>query len=425
MKNTNFPIIDTLSLRDELIRNKELFFKLSKTTRIKKLENPEIFDLEIEKTVNLGLKGFRSKRKCFIEHKIKEKLVYSYSNIGTIAVDKIISRYLAKIYNLKLWSRDEIMSILLHHLREPTSYGVLRLDIKNFYETINTKELLKELQKTELQLKHLSFIKSTFLKAGRGIKRGLPLSQVLSEICLQNLDEIFRQTNGIFFYARFVDDIIIIYDGKNKLDINQIKEITNFLTKYKLEFHSDNEKEFNQIIPKINKKTTYKDIKFDYLGYQFKIKNEYSQPKERQYRSVEVDLSEKTFKKFKQRLEKSFSIYHNQHITNPSQSYKLLDKRISYLTSNYRLFNQRKRVTFINGIYYGFRAINNSKGRLTELDNLLRYLIRREQNNSESYYKNDLELLNRHSFIRGFSDKSFLYFSVSSLNEIRKCWKNI
>ena len=217
----------------------------------------------------------------------------------------------------------------------------------------------------------------------------------------------------------------IIYDLKHKINIESNKEISHFLEKYKLELHIEDEKYFQKEVYKINRTKKINDINFDYLGYRFTIKNKYAPAKDRQFRLVTVDLSEKTFQKYKRRIEKSFSSYNHNYLANQVIAFTLLDKRISYLTSNYRLFNQKKRVSFINGIYYGFRAINQTDGRLKELDDYLRYFIEREKMSCHSSSKKFLDSLNKHSFTRGFKNKTFLYFSISSLKEIKNCWKDI
>ncbi len=441
MANISFPHITELSLKKELIRNRTFFLKIDKTKRSRKSTNPINLEKEIDSIVQDGIQAFNSDSIDLILRKIKGNNVYSYKNLGTKLVDKLITRYLKDYFELATPSRNDMVDVLLSHLQEPSEYRIHRLDLKKFYESINTNELLHKLKTTDLQLQHINFIKNNILlKNGYGIKRGLPLSNVLSEICLKELDSIFQETEGIFFYKRFVDDIIIISDLKKKFEVKSDPNIKSFLTKFSLDFHSDKTKFLEEDVLSFDNKNSCstatsirKHIEFDLLGYHFRVANVIKNNSRAQnyfkkngLRYLEIDLSDKTFNKIKRKLSASFSAYHKlPHYRSRITKFKLLDQRISFLTSNYRLFNQTKKVNFINGIYFGFRSVNKQK-KLLELDKYLHYLIGREKRNTSSVAeKKKLDKLNRHSFQKGFEHKIFNHFSIHLLKEIRKCWSQI
>lgn len=475
-----FPHIDFLSLRNELIHNLDFYLNIDHPIRARKVECPHEYAAKIKSIVDEGLKAFNTEFLSISSKVVKGKTVYFYTNEGTRLVDTLIGRYLRRFFQISSPSRNALIDLLLKHLQEPLPYGILRLDIKNFYESINTAELMKEITQSDLQSEHLNFIKKQFLAGGRGIKRGLSLGNVLSEVCLKKLDNIFNQIDEVILYERFVDDILIIYDCDKRdapntlLDFQSNSLIKEFLNRFTLEFHSDDAKLFNTTIPSVSeakgdKKKKEDRKEFDYLGYHFSVSNKYMEApgqtnlkkgeknsqgkkekqskKNSQLRLVEVDLSEKSFKKIEARLRRSFSSYHtsissialdprisaqvvpidNFEVSpNAFLAFKLLEKRISFLVNNYRLFNQKKKVHFINGIYFGFRAVNTLEGRLLTLDKLLSQLIWREKSNASSaFLQRELDRLNRHSFRQGFQKQIFVHFSVSSLKEIKRCWRQI
>ncbi|HBV4973744.1 TPA: hypothetical protein MDZ92_005595 [Klebsiella pneumoniae] len=46
-----------------------------------------------------------------------------------------------------------------------------------------------------------------------GLPRGISLSATLAELCLQEIDSFFLKEKDVFYYSRFVDDILIIHHG--------------------------------------------------------------------------------------------------------------------------------------------------------------------------------------------------------------------
>ena len=47
-----------------------------------------------------------------------------------------------------------------------------------------------------------------------GLPRGIDISATLSELFMADLDSEIKKIDGIFFYARYVDDIIVIYNAR-------------------------------------------------------------------------------------------------------------------------------------------------------------------------------------------------------------------
>ncbi|MDP8238975.1 MAG: reverse transcriptase domain-containing protein [Candidatus Hatepunaea meridiana] len=169
---------------------------------------------------------------------------------------------------------DEIVSEI-----ESKDYNAyLKLDVKEFYPSINHRILLDEIRKKIRKREILSLIenaisRATILKPGKGIKKtvrkgvpqGLSISNVLANIYMAPIDEEYSIANN-YKYFRYVDDILILCQIE---DIKRIKRtIINDLGKLDLEVHPENGE---------NPKTDWGIIgeggeEFNYLGYCFSHK---------------------------------------------------------------------------------------------------------------------------------------------------------
>ncbi len=122
----------------------------------------------------------------------------------------------------------------------------IKLDIENFYDTIDREILYNILESRGLNQIFLDLIKkaienptippntnktlrSTFTKK-RGIPQGLSISNILAQIYLLSLDEELKKRN--FLYLRYVDDILIL--NKGEISTFRKENIKKSLTKLKL-----------------------------------------------------------------------------------------------------------------------------------------------------------------------------------------------
>ena len=124
-------------------------------------------------------------------------------------------------------------------------YYILKLDIKSFYDEINQvflREILysKPTPMIELVLKNLNVEDKKIYKnmceyliyvaekfSSKGVPQGPAFARYLAEIYLSSLDELILKQIGEGFehYFRYVDDLVIILETKEKADdlFNQIK----------------------------------------------------------------------------------------------------------------------------------------------------------------------------------------------------------
>ncbi|MDK1182751.1 RNA-directed DNA polymerase, partial [Cronobacter sakazakii] len=196
-------------------------------------------------------------------------------------------------------------------------------DIKDFYESINRNTIIEKLVKSPIvSYKTKRLIKRFFelphVSLESGLPRGIGLSATMAELYLEDFDDKVKRTNSVFYYARYVDDIIIFTCDK----------IMDFQAFFKT-FLPDN-LEFN--ISKCREINIHSDDKgmmadeFNYLGYCFCVRN--GKVKNSEKRDVKVTISKKKIFKLKRKIVLSLKDYCN------TNDFTLLEKRIKFLTSN-------------------------------------------------------------------------------------------
>ena len=166
-----------------------------------------------------------------------------------------------------------------------SDFGVLKLDITNFYGSINREKLIAKL-KSKIEVPELlkliiraietptvprDYHKQDLkkYKENQGIPQGLSISNILSSIYIHELDQLCNNNTSFdLYYYRYVDDILIITSYN---DLSAVKNlIKNKINELGLTFHDNNnpDKDNNNSdklhLGKVNEK-------FDYLGYSFEF----------------------------------------------------------------------------------------------------------------------------------------------------------
>lgn len=141
---------------------------------------------------------------------------------------------------------------------------VFRTDVKRYYASIDHRILFDQLQLYISDFKVLALLKDylnrviyyggLYWDIKRGISLGCSLSPLMGALYLKELDDRMAKTG--LFYARFMDDWVILASKKWKLRA-AIKIVNQILDQLKLEKHPD-----KTFIGKIEKG-------FDFLGYTF------------------------------------------------------------------------------------------------------------------------------------------------------------
>jgi RNA-directed DNA polymerase len=93
---------------------------------------------------------------------------------------------------------------------------VLDVDLKSFFDDIRHAPVLAKVARRVRDEQVLRLIKQ-FLKStgARGIPQGSPLSPLLANVMLNDLDHILARGYGYLSYARYLDDMVVLtYDSK-------------------------------------------------------------------------------------------------------------------------------------------------------------------------------------------------------------------
>ncbi|MBU2220217.1 reverse transcriptase/maturase family protein [Patescibacteria group bacterium] len=121
--------------------------------------------------------------------------------------------------------------------------GVLKCDIKKFFDSIDQNILLELIRKKitdEKSLRLVSDILGSFEKnKGKGLPLGNVTSQLFANIYLNELDQFAKHTLRIKHYLRYCDDFIILSGDREYLE-GLVRQINIFLSvKLKLSLHPD------------------------------------------------------------------------------------------------------------------------------------------------------------------------------------------
>jgi retron-type reverse transcriptase len=99
-------------------------------------------------------------------------------------------------------------------------YYVLKCDISKFFPSVNHDILKKIIRKTISDYRVLNLIDiiiDSYEMASRGIPIGSLTSQLFANIYLNQLDHFMKEEMRVKYYARYMDDFIIIHNDKKYL----------------------------------------------------------------------------------------------------------------------------------------------------------------------------------------------------------------
>ncbi|MGE4299097.1 MAG: antiviral reverse transcriptase Drt3a [Desulfovibrionaceae bacterium] len=361
---------------------------------------------------------------------IRKKTVYTTSSLRDTLVIRKINDVVRRIYKVKQSDRSIIIKQIKSLLSDSTSYSIIRTDISSFYESISKKIAIKKIESdgivTQKIIKLIRKLYGTARKDGHcGLMRGLGLSATLSEIYMRDFDAGIRRTQGVFYYARYVDDIIIftINDPNDLLDkipailpdglsLNYDKtRITHIPCKKTVKVYSDTFKCLNAGSCSSQTKLV------SFLGYSITFSCHNKQQKRK---NVYITISRKKINKIKTRIVRSFQEYIK------TKDYDLLKQRLVFLTSNYKIESNNRKSYIMAGIYYNYPLLTEPYDCLNSLDIFLRNIIFAKTN---AFWKklrlssSKKNVLKKYSFKVGYEKRISNNFTVEDIDTIKKCWQ--
>lgn len=175
---------------------------------------------------------------------IKNKPVYELVGLDKSLVLRRANQNIRRIYNVKQNDRDLMIKQLISALKDGTEYNLYKLDIKSFYESFEHESMIDCIESNRLvtyDTKRFVYnlIKSFPNDSGKGLPRGISISATLSEMAMINFDSCIKSMECVYFYFRFVDDIIVITNKKEK---NNFVQLAEELLPSGLSFHKNSKK---------------------------------------------------------------------------------------------------------------------------------------------------------------------------------------
>lgn len=334
----------------------------------KKFEN--IIDVEskiIIKKVNNKTYQFSRYTKTIVKD---NRTVYSPTIRDRLVLD-ILKDTLIKKYKIKFQNRAKTCLEIKRTLENNLNFTIIRLDIENFYDSIPHNLLFKKLKSSSLLSdSEYLLIKKSLFQSNKGVLQGLPTSNCLAEIYMEDFDKEIKSIDSrLCYYARYVDDIILIFNGYLlKSELEQIKSYIELTLNQKLKLTLNKSKSTDLLITD--------ESSFEYLGYTFKLNANNLNGKI--YNEVSLDISPKKVKKIKDKINAYFYDY------SIDNNFNHLYQRLTFITSccyglkfkqyhkNAKLESYAKKISF--GIYDSYRFASSNSFDLLNLH--IKFLIK-------------------------------------------------
>lgn len=315
-----------------------------------------------------------------------------------------------RIYGVEQADRNHIVKQMISLLKEETRKWVIRLDVKHFYESIDRRRLVRRFKEDgRLTYQSIQLLENLFNQIEdidkiemNGLPRGLSISSVMSELYMKYFDLDVCRMDGVFYYARFVDDIIIFCNSQKTLDCTW-RKIPGMLEEMGL---------------KLNESKSYiwdnerKSVNLTYLGYKFIPKGSMD---------VDVAIAEKKVNVIKTRLTRSFVRFANDG------NFDMLKDRVKYLTGNITFKSRSTLLPIKVGIHFNYKYVTE-KTALLDLDMYYQRLLHcrvgrlgaKLASRMTAAQRSQLE---KYSFVFGFERHVNHYFLPARIADIKSCWR--
>ena len=358
---------------------------------------------------------------------VLEKVKKDNSNLRQRLMDDFILRKvnknLRRIYGVHQSDRYKIINNVKSLLSENLPFYVCKTDIKHFYETIDRNKILSDIKSSSIlsfDTKHIleEFFSNKIFQGIPGLPRGINISATLSEYFMRYFDKEVRKISGVYYYARFVDDIIIF--STEEITKSTLKQISKLLPQGlslnlektdRLNFHND-----ASLLLK-------NPLSITFLGYQF-FKYAEKNAKNKITIKIKTVIAPKKIKRIKERLVKAFTAFSKY------KDIKLLKDRLLFLSANYPIKSMRQELTpydkigyLHGGIAYNYPLIDDISC-LRELDTFLYKLINTDAFSriNNSFTLAQKKELQKYSFYTGYKRRIKRTFSFNRRTEIVECW---
>jgi hypothetical protein len=310
-------------------------------------------------------------------------------------------------------NRNSIVRALKEALNKRYDHAIYKVDVKNFFESIPHSALTDRLARpstldgvsAQLARQLLSEYEAITGDA-MGLPRGVGLSSQLAELYMSDFDSKVKMHPGVLFYARYVDDVVVVVENHQALEAIQevvAKELKNMGLRINVE---------KTRVINADKKGDYGDsVEVEYLGYRF-VRSE---------NKLVTGLTNKRKGRRMNRLELALECWLSTEpsVTNPNHGHDgILVDRLRYLAGNTKLLNSKSNVAI--GLFHSNSALDESASELEELDALLESFLNAHDSKMTDGVR---KRLNNISFVKMFASRPFLRLRQKRIEQIVRIWK--
>ena len=354
---------------------------------------------------------------------VRGRDLYQFGSLSKELALRKLSRNIKVLTKVSQANRDEIVKALIALLGEGEDFDVFKIDIKNFYPSID-REYLDGRLCSDSRFPPTSYsVWQSFSRALAsqnipGLPPGLSLSATLSEYTMRDFDRQIASLPSVYYFARYVDDMIVLTTGEND-QAGFLRTVADFLP-VGLRLNPKKTKGV-PVRGKSNPPTL--DGCFDFLGYSFSISKKYRDADNKFTRKVDVDISERKISKIKSRVILSLIDFMR------GGSFQDLEDRFRLITGNYHIYDHARSFRRKVGIYYNYSqlSLDTAKGP-AELDLFLkRLLLSRDGNICRKVFarlsSQQRRRLLKYSFSESYRSRTHYHFNAARLAELVECWK--
>ena len=374
----------------------------------------------LEAAGKLGQQGFSNVK--LRTNNLAGRIIYQLVDLPSQLVLRKAAENLRKISFGKQSNRSEIIRRLQSLLQEGMPFCVAKFDISNFYESVHQQRLIDLVERRFITAPSTRLVLTSFLqqcssKGISGVPRGLAISAALSELYMQDFDQRMRFDLANHFFARYVDDVIVI--TKPTINSKQLRQDVARRLPFGLKLNKSKTRVLTFDAQPTPPKTLEDSL--DYLGYSFDIYRIDSSKRPRR-RTVTLDIAQSKVKRRKTRIVLAVRKYLNDH------NFDDLHDRFKLITCNFRFFDHRKARRRRVGLCYDYELIAIPSSALKELDEFMRKILLCNNGKvgaalAQTLSQAQRDELLRLSFARGFKGKTHFHFSAKRLKHLIACWK--
>lgn len=384
--------------------------------------------LNVERKINDKSYSYEIERD---EHYYKKTGVECFHTKGdsleSMIMSKLLCQDLASSFKVKTSNRHHIMSCVKSLLVSDKSFKIIRTDIQSFFESIPHEIVFRYINGNPyVSKKTIGCIRSVLRQYdsinssgnhGIGVPRGIAISSYLSEIIMRDFDMWLKRQPYVMFYARYVDDIIIILSHLKPgttID-NFFSEISTSISKLGLNLHPLDSSSGKSVLINYNPQGA-DHPSFEYLGYKILL-----DPK-----NITFQLSKERFGRIKKRINNVFRYFECNYKKDPRKARVDLIDCLNLLSGNIGLHKSKAGVKI--GLYFSNDLISEKCIQLRQIQKF--YIHSKVERLSlevapfgnvgykDAYLNRLKNKLKQIDFVERWNNKTMFSFSVRRMKEL-------